>query len=921
MRPLLIRMSAFGPYAGELMIPMDQLGEQGLYLITGDTGAGKTTIFDAICFALYGDASGPNRESSMFRSKYADADTPTYVEMTFSHGGKEYFIRRNPEYMRPAKRGSGNKKESANAEIHMPDGTVITKVRDVNNAVGELLGINREQFAQIAMLAQGDFMKLLLADTRQRQEIFRDLFHTGYYQTLQFRLEEERKKIYGTCEDAKKSVEQYVSGIVCDETSELASEVAQAKDGQLTTEKLIELVERLLENDLATKDALNNEREKLDRELEQVNRRIGKAEELKHTKASLMTARSQLQEKESRIAVCKQAFDEAKQALTRKELMQKECSLIEAELPGYEHYERLLTGLQKFRSEQKEQQEQLDTKTVKAEKLQNELAQQKQELADLADAGAQKEKLTADKDKQDTQIAALEELENRLTKRAGEQKKLTRLQEQYVAQDADFQQTKDYYEKLDQAYRDGQAGILASGLEEGMPCPVCGSTTHPHPARLAEEVPTDQELEQAKTASEQAREQAQESSRRAGEQRRALETLEADLKKLAGKLVGVDDLDELGRTLTEAKEAAAAHSRELAARIQEEDKKLSRRQALEKAIPASEEALNACTALIGNLKESIAATASTIEADTRQAEVLQKQLRFENRAAAEDRLRQLMLQRDKLQASYDEAEKVYHTQVEAINTLKGQIKGFEQTLQHAEVIDYEAVCGQKEFLMQQKAIQDAAAQTTAARLTTNERIRMDIMKKSEELAAAEKRLQWVSALADTACGKLRGKEKIMLETYIQTTYFDRIIERANVRLMKMSGGQYELWRMEQAGTNKGQSGLELGAIDHYNGTKRSVKTLSGGESFMASLSLALGLSDEVQSSAGGIRIDTMFVDEGFGSLDADSLELAYEALAGLTEGNRLVGIISHVADLKEKIDRQLIVTKEKTGGSFVRIQV
>ena len=196
MRPTRLVMSAFGPYAGVCEINMKELGSQGLYLITGDTGAGKTTIFDAICFALFGEASGDNRETSMFRSKYAEADTATFVELEFVHGGKEYVIKRNPEYMRPAKRGDGLKKETPNAELHLPDGNVVTKVKDVNIAVNDLLGIGREQFSQIAMLAQGDFLKLLLADTKERQAIFRDLFKTGLYQTLQYRLEDERKSLY-----------------------------------------------------------------------------------------------------------------------------------------------------------------------------------------------------------------------------------------------------------------------------------------------------------------------------------------------------------------------------------------------------------------------------------------------------------------------------------------------------------------------------------------------------------------------------------------------------------------------------------------------------------------------------------------------------------------------------------------------------
>ena len=249
MRPINIKMSAFGPYAGEINLNMNDLGNQGLYLITGDTGAGKTTIFDAICFALFGEASGNTRESSMLRSKYALPQTPTFVEMTFVHGGKEYYVKRNPEYMRPAKRGDGEKKELPNAELRKPDGSVITKVRDVNTEIINILGIDRGQFSQIAMLAQGDFLKLLLADTRERQEIFRKLFKTEYYQTLQSRLEDERRKSYGECEDAKKSVKQFISGISCDEEDVFSVDVSKAKNGLLLIDETLELIDKLLEKD------------------------------------------------------------------------------------------------------------------------------------------------------------------------------------------------------------------------------------------------------------------------------------------------------------------------------------------------------------------------------------------------------------------------------------------------------------------------------------------------------------------------------------------------------------------------------------------------------------------------------------------------------------------------------------------------
>ena len=270
MRPLFLKMSAFGPYAGYTEIPMEELGEQGLYLITGDTGAGKTTIFDAICFALFGEASGENRDASMFRSKYADKDTPTEVELRFSHAGKEYTVNRNPEYMRPAKKGDGYTKQVADAKLYLPDGKVITKLKSVTQEIESILGINKDQFSQIAMLAQGDFMKLLLADTKERMEIFRELFKTQNYRALQKRLDDESKSVYGLLADSKKSIEQYIANIQVDQDDVLSIDVEKAIVGNMTTEAVVELLDRLTDQDAVLKDKLNTELENISKDLEKV---------------------------------------------------------------------------------------------------------------------------------------------------------------------------------------------------------------------------------------------------------------------------------------------------------------------------------------------------------------------------------------------------------------------------------------------------------------------------------------------------------------------------------------------------------------------------------------------------------------------------------------------------------------------------
>ena len=332
MRPLVLKMSAFGPYAGYTEIRMDELGDKGLYLITGDTGAGKTTLFDAICFALYGEASGPERDPSMLRSKYADPETPTEAELTFLHNGSEYTVRRNPEYMRPAKRGDKMTKQLADAELRMPDGRIITRLKEVTAAIEELLGIDKDQFTQTTMLAQGDFMKLLMADTRSRMEVFRELFKTGYYQTLACRLDDKRKDIYGKTEDGRKSIRQYISGIRTSGNDEYGSEVEKAKKDELTVTAVIELLDRITERDIAVRDRLDRELRDIGLELERVNNRLGASEALKNAMESLDKATAALSEEEPKLAPLKREMDEAGEALSEKAALERQSALIESEL-------------------------------------------------------------------------------------------------------------------------------------------------------------------------------------------------------------------------------------------------------------------------------------------------------------------------------------------------------------------------------------------------------------------------------------------------------------------------------------------------------------------------------------------------------------------------------------------------------------
>ncbi|MBP5239022.1 MAG: SMC family ATPase, partial [Oscillospiraceae bacterium] len=341
---------------------------------------------------------------------------------------------------------------------------------------------------------------------------------------------------------------------------------------------------------------------------------------------------------------------------------------------------------------------------------------------------------------------------------------------------------------------------------------------------------------------------------------------------------------------------------------------------LDMKIPEEENKVRAAEADIAAAEKDLASIQTGIGHTERQLEAQSEVLQFETEAEANGYLSSLGDRTIKLQKSVQEAQERYRLCKETVTGLEGQLAQLrEQMKQYRDLPDEESIREELTAVTAEKETAEARKQACGIRLDTNTGILHRTREKTAELERLEKRSAWMKALSDTANGTVAGKEKIMLETWVQMAFFDRILDRANTRFFIMTGGQYELKRRAEAETLRGQSGLELNVIDHYNNTERSVRTLSGGESFKASLSLALGLSDEIQSAAGGIRLDTMFVDEGFGSLDEESLRQAVNALAGLTESNRLVGIISHVAELKNRIDRQIVITKDRSGGSRVQI--
>lgn len=921
MRPIILKMSAFGPYAGLVELDMERLGQSGLYLITGDTGAGKTTVFDAITFALYGEASGTNRESSMLRSKYADAATPTFVELCFSNNGEVYKIRRNPEYQRPAKKGDGMTVQKADAELIYPNGEVVTKLKEVNAAVREIIGVDRNQFSQIAMIAQGDFLKLLLAETKERQSIFREIFKTGFYQTIQRKLSLEASSLSRLCDNAALSVRQYIGGMLCDEDDVLSLEVEKAKSGGMMTAEVLELIDTLLKKDEELKAELDSQLFLCEKEIEGISSQLAKAEDYANSKKELNEATASEKAKALLLKELGDKLETEKAKKPQLENTSKEIAEIEAQYPEYDEYDRMIRDLQML-TKQVTSDKELHAKMLGSlTLLKQESEKLKAELKEKGSAGETKEKLLREKEQLETRRAKLTELKRDVAGLYELKKQLLSAQEQYKKAESHAAELGNSYSAMNTAFLREQAGILADSLSEGESCPVCGSTHHPKKAKAAANAPSEQQLKAAKKLFDEASDAAGRLSLRAGEIRGTInaqfETVSRQASELLGKIAFTDIIAKTDEILAEIGFSLADKSKAIAL----EEQNVRRKAELELLIPQKETDISGRETELTALDRKISENSVKAQELSSRCASAKHRLKFESKSDAQSRVKALQAIILDAERKLEKASTEYRECENGLTALKARIAQLGKMLAEQVDIDTEALAKQRVALISRKAGITAKQREVYTRCDTNARVRENIKQKSGDLEALERRLSLIKALSDTANGNITGKEKIMLETYVQMSYFDRILSRANTRFMVMSGGQYELKRRECAESIRSQSGLELDVIDHYNGTVRSVKTLSGGESFKASLSLALGLSDEIQSSAGGIRLETMFVDEGFGSLDEESLRQAIQALSSLSDGNRLVGIISHVAELKERIDKQIVVTKEKSGGSRIEINV
>lgn len=927
MRPLKLTMSAFGSYAGTQEIDFTRLGEQGLYLICGDTGAGKTTIFDAITYALYDAPSGGGegradalRSSKMLRSMYAAPSVPTYVELTFVHQGMKYIIRRSPAYMRPKQRGKGLMEEKPSAELTLPDGTVVAD-RSVNGQLVSLLGLNREQFKQVSMIAQGEFRELLKADTDKRITLFRDLFGTEKFSRLQERLAQDAADQKRICDEHRRLIRDALRTIEYPPSHEKEELVAALQEDELPPTEADGLIASFIAHDEAAESQINQELSRLSSASTELARQQELGLQRKKAAQDMVEAEQKLLADKEKLHSAEKALAQAKARQPQGALHLQKASALEALMPDYDRREDCLRQAKVLESHiSKGQADSMKILATIAE-MEKRVSSSKEELSALVGAAAQSERKRQSADEIQRRLediaAMMKEYDALMTVRTTVSRRLALWQQ--AVNDTSSAQAE--YHRLSSAWFSQQAGHLAKErLTPGSPCPVCGSLDHPQPARLPEEAVEKSAVDLA----EQQRDRAQQTEAKA---HREFEVAQADAKqreaqllKRGADLLQVEDMDALAAAAAERSIALSALQADAEAQYRQAKQQAARYELLSRELPPLETSLAEHKTRSAELIASLSAQEATLKALRSQAETLSAALAFPDKKAAQQHIQLLRHHAETIDQAITQADAAHRDASGAVRAQQGQYEAFRLQLASLPLIDLAEIETRLKEMQERIASLTRIQRDLIIRLGRNRAAQEKISSARAALSREDIRLAWLTELARTANGRLEGKEKVMLEAYVQMAFFERILLHANRRMKAMSRGQYELVRAVSADNKRSQSGLELNVRDYVNGTERSVASLSGGEAFLASLSLALGMSDEIQSQEGGIELDVLFVDEGFGSLDEELLRIAIGTLQSLSENRRLVGVISHVAELRERIDRKIVVTKGSDGASHARIE-
>ncbi len=872
MKPLYLILCAFGPYAGETSVDFSRFGENGIFLISGDTGAGKTTIFDAISFALYGEASGgrERRGSKSFRSDYASARTETFVELTFRHRGETWRIRRNPEYERPKKSGAGTTTQTANAVLtNLDSGEEYEGLTDVGGKVYELLGLTQDQFTQTVMIAQGDFLKILNASSDNRRALFQKLFNTSIYADLQLKLKDMNSACNKEKEDLDRRIAIAAGKIDPEPDFPERESVALYRTEARYADLLLECLARLIESERAARDRAELDRREAGKKLEALIAAIEQGKAINSDLDALEKARAGLEallDRQSAMDDLADRLEKARRArglAADETLVRSNAADIQAQREGLREATEALTFAEKARPEAEARRRAAEVRAPEADALLVSARRLLDCVPVLSDLEAQKKALARQEMKKKELLDASDRADRA-------------------------------YTEAKRGYYDSQAQLLATELEDGKPCPVCGALSHPRPARLTDKVVTREDMEAADRRHREAADALHEADN-------ALRAVQASVK------AGTDRLREMNVEEGENRERLTKRIGDLEHQAEQ----------LRSEIEESKKACDRLTVLTAKNQTAVEEGRKRLAALLETADRLSRQFREDLAAAGfeDERAYQLAKLPEKDMSDIEKRLKEYGEQRAS---LSDQAVGLREKTAGKERVDLSDQERQQREWKARKENAEAAESALMKKLTLHEDAQKEIRDARRQQKRREEHWAVVRDLYNCCAGIAGGsrRAKLTFEAYVQQYCFKQVVAAANKRLTVLTDGLFTLRCKEEARDRVRQSGLDLDVLDRGTGQWRDVSTLSGGESFLASLALALGLSDVVQAQSGAIRMEAMFIDEGFGTLDDNALRNSLRVLSDLADGKRLIGIISHVRDLEERIEKQIVVSKTLKGSKI-----
>ncbi|MBR3161386.1 MAG: SMC family ATPase [Bacilli bacterium] len=937
MKLINLKISAFGPYKDEVDIDFTKFNDCGIFLITGDTGSGKTTIFDAICFALFGVASGSNRLKSSFRSDFASSDRKTFVKLIFLHKGIKYEIERSPSYIRKKLRGEGYTQVSGDANLVYLD-KVVTGDANVTNECVSILGMSSSQFKQISMLAQGEFLKLLLAKPGDRADIFRKIFDTYIYKDISEKFKKkflEQKHEYETIKINIDSLRDNL--ILDDDISDL-----NISDLLLFIDKFTKKDEIILSDLEDKKNDLLKSIQKIVTEIDNsnlINDRIAKFNEVIKELDNKFSIRCIIDEKKVLIDKNRMIKERIVPLLTKRNTIKETLKEKEKQFKDTKAELFRINSNYKVLKEKYDNihllQDNINNKRLELEKLELKVPvfEEIKELKKVLDAN--------------NNIYNLLLLGN-YNKIMDKYTNVELLKSKYKLLETDFKKLKNNYNRLSGQYNrdynlfiNCQAGIIAEGLEENVPCPVCGSLEHPKLAKLGKKHINKDELDNEYVTLMKKQKELELSSNNLSSLKKELDYKMKEVsdydyvdiknsvnlcKKSIKKNMDVSKykIDDVKADINYNKALIDSKVKEVDDVVEEDLKRRIKelKVIVDKLLFDLEKTINEYN-IVNDKKIKLESVAENLEKDInrliKESGIIEKKyikLYTELGYSSEEDYLKIKLSDDIFNLYISEVDK-YEKELIELNKEKQILEDF---IKGKKVVDTSLYVKKKQKLDNDYNDVEMSLKIVSNRLNNNKMIYKKIKKRFSDIKETEKLLSMYEDLSNTANGNIKGRNKLEFEQYVQVGYFDKMIISANKRFSYMTDSRYLLMRKKESNKISDTLGLELEVFDNYTGKKREITSLSGGESFKASLSLALGISDIIQSYAGGIAIDVMFIDEGFGSLDSDSLDSAISAILKLSDNNKLVGIISHVNELKDRIDKKIIV-KKSNRGSIVDIVV